>query len=128
MENAFFGNVMNKKEKAILRLLYERCTGNKGSCILAPMDILRAIPLDIELKREELEPVLEVLGTDDYFDMTISNRKGERVYCFTLKKKGLNIQREEQKAKKELAKKLLIAVLAALVTFAVGQLLRGIWG
>jgi hypothetical protein len=128
MENAFFGNVMNKKEKAILRLLYDKCTKNNGSCILAPLEMLVAIPLDIELRREELEPVLKVLETDEYFDMTVSTRKGEKVYCFTLKHKGLNIKREEQKARQSVANKILLALLGATVTFLAGRLLLFIFG
>ena len=128
MANIFLGNVMNKKERAILRLLYDKCTKNNGSCILAPLEMLSAIPLDIEMRRDELEPVLRVLEVDEYFEMTLSTRKGEKVYCFTLKHKGLNIKREEQKAQKEVVKKVMLALLGAVVTFLAGQLLRGLFG
>ena len=119
---------MNKKEKAILRFLYDKCTKNNGSCIIAPLELLTAIPLDIELMREELEPVLKVLEADEFFEMTVSTRRGEKVYCFTLKNKGLNIKREEQTARMTVAKKIMLALLGAAVTFLAGRLLVFIFG
>jgi len=128
MENAFFGNIMNKKEKAILRLLFDNCTKNSGSCILTPLDMLKAIPLDIEFSREELEPVLRVLETDEYFEMTVSSKKGEKVYCFTLLHKGMNIKREEQRAKKDLWKKILITLALAVMSVLAKRLFDMIMG
>ena len=67
-----------------------------GACLLTPIDIFSQIPLDIDIEENELDTTLKNLEIDEYFDLTLSDKKGELVYCINMQKKGLQFARVER--------------------------------
>lgn len=103
-------HVLSKKERAVMRVVYQAADKKSGVCLLSPLDIFERIPLDIDIDEKELDAALGALELDDYFDVTPSDKKGELVYCINMHRKGLAYARVEKAFKSNLKFKILLAL------------------
>ena len=120
-------HILTKKEKAVMRVVYQEADKQDGSCLLSPIDIFVKLPLDLDIEEEELDLILKNLQIDEYFDVTRSDRKGELVYCINMQKKGLQFARVERAFKSNLTFKILLAlgmwVVTTLVSIGIRMLI-----
>ena len=112
-------HVLTKKEKAVMRIVYQEAERQNGSCLLSPIDILEKIPLDIPFEEDEI---------DEYFDVIRSDKKGELVYCINMQKKGLQFARVEHAFKSNLALKIMLTLGLSVVTALIGVGIRYLVG
>ena len=89
-------HVLTKKERAVMRAVYQAADKKSGECLLSPLDLFDTLSLDFDFDEEELDGTLRNLEIDDYFDVTRSDRKGELVYCINMHQKGLAFARVEK--------------------------------
>lgn len=115
---------LTKKEKAIMRYVYNEASKNKGVCIMRPVDVYSNVSYDLAFEADELEPTLKNLELDDYFDLTKTDKRGELYYCINMHKRGLAFARDEASFKKKLAFKISIAVISGALTAVVGWLIK----
>lgn len=115
--------MLNLKEKEVMSAVYSLC-GESGRCLVAPSEILRALPSKEKTSEEKLEKILRALELDDYFELLSSDRKGEKMYVITLHAAGFAYKRETAKEKRDVAYRLFWAVVSAVVAFLVGLFLR----
>lgn len=120
--------MLTKKEKAVMRIVYQEAEGQNGSCLLSPIDILEKIPLDIPFEEDELDQTLRNLEIDEYFDVIRSDKKGELVYCINMQKKGLQFARVEHAFKSNLALKIMLTLGLSVVTALIGVGIRYLVG
>lgn len=118
--------MLTKNEDKIMSAIYSAANG-KQSCLLTPDDILSISGARGEVNYKTLDGILEALELDDYFDMIISDRKGEKVYCITLHAKGLGYKRRKTIIKRNLSYKLAVTVVFALLSFLITLLLKAIF-
>lgn len=118
--------MLNKNEDKIMFAVYTACSG-KESCLLSPDDILSMAGVRGDVTTEELEKILESLEYDGYFDLVYSDRKGEKIYCITMHEKGRAYKRQKVVVKRNLSYKLVITVVFAVLSFAIGLLLKVIF-
>ncbi len=108
-------------------VIYDAASGKSGQCLLAPVDILRKVPLKVDIREDDLEPLFYNLSIDGYFDYERADFKGDRMYLFTLKEKGLSYARDKQKKRRGLIVKIVSAIafaaLGALVRYIVGAII-----
>lgn len=109
-------HVLTRKEKAVMRVIYQEADKQNGACLLTPIDIFMRLPLDLNFEEDELDLILRNLEIDDYFDVTRSDKKGELVYCINMQKKGLQFARVERAFKSNLALKIILALAMSAVT------------
>lgn len=125
-------HVLNKKEKAVMRVIYQEADKQDGSCLLTPIDILEKLPLDLAFEESELDVTLKNLEIDEYFDVTRSDKKGELVYCINMLKKGRQFARVERAFRSNLAFKILLtlglSVATALIGVGIKQLVAHLLG
>ena len=117
-------HVLTKKEKAVMRVVYQEAERQGGACLLTPIEIFEQIPLDIDIEENELDTTLRNLEIDEYFDLTMSDRKGELVYCINMQKKGLQFARVERAFKSNVMFRLIFAMCTATVGALVGWGIR----
>ena len=103
-------HVLTKKEKNVMRVIYQSADKKNGACILSPIEIFERLPLDIEYEEAELDTIMSNLAIDDYFDLTRSDKKGELVYCINMKQKGLAFARVEKAFRSNVTFRLLLAL------------------
>lgn len=125
-------HVLTRKEKAVMRVVYQEAEKQNGACLLTPIDIFVQLPLELDFEEEELDLILRNLEIDDYFNVTRSDRKGELVYCINMQKKGLQFARVERAFKSNLILKFLVTigmtVVTALIGFGIKRLIEYILG
>ena len=61
-------HVLTKKEKYVMRVIYETADKKNGTCLISPIEIFEKLPLDIAYEEEELDTIMSNLAIDDYFD------------------------------------------------------------
>ena len=120
-------HVLTKKEKNVMRVIYQAADKTNGTCLLSPIEIFERLPLDIEYEEAELDTIMSNLAIDDYFDLTRSDKKGELVYCINMSKKGLAFARVERAFKSNVAFRIgltvALAVCSALVSMGLKELI-----
>ena len=119
--------VLNKKEKALLNIVYKTAVNKNGQCLLTPLDILQKIPYKVEFTENDLDKVLNDLALDDYFSVDKAKHHGETVYVIALKEKGLSYIRDKKKARKKLYLRIITAILIAIMSFIIRWILGNIF-
>ena len=119
--------MLNKKESALMRVIYKKTTKNKGMCLIRPVDLMMGISYGMDFKAEDLEPTIKALVYDEYIDYVESDKKGDFYYCITLLKKGFAFQRSEEQRvrarRSSIIAKILLALLGSAVTIAVTRVI-----
>ena len=111
-------HVLTKKERAVMRAVYNAADKRAGTCLMSPLDLYDALSLDLDFDDDELDSTLRNLEIDDYFDITRSDRKGELVYCINMHQKGLAFARVEKAFRSNIRFKILLAVVGGLCSGA----------
>lgn len=119
-------HVLTKKEKAVMRVVYQEADKKNGVCLLSPIDIFSKIPLDLCFDEDDLDVTLRDLELDDYFDVTHSDKKGELVYCISMHQKGLAFARVERAFKSNLKFRLLLALCCGIASALAGWGIRAL--
>lgn len=119
--------VLNRKEKALLNIVYKTAVNKNGKCLMTPLDILQKIPYKLEFTENDLDKVLNDLALDDYFTVDKAKHHGEIVYVLALKEKGLSYIRDKKKARKKLYIRIITAILIAIMSFIIKWILDKIF-
>lgn len=114
--------MLSKQENEIMKIIYALCK-DKGSCLVSPLEILSMLPEKRKYTVEKIDKILRSLELDDYFDVISSLRKGECMYVITLHHSGVAYKRANEQTKRSVAFKVILSVLCAVITFAVGRIL-----
>lgn len=96
----------------------------KERFLVSPYEILNVLPGRAGFDEEKLERVLKALELDGYFELILSERKGEKTYVVHMREEGLAFRRQDVKRRRDLAFRLLLACLCGLLSAAVGLLLK----
>lgn len=118
--------MLSKRENEIMNAVYALCH-EKGVCLVSPAELLALLPLRKNYTEENLEELLRQLALDDYFELLFSERKGEKMYVLSLRTKGQAYKRCSIQQKRDVAVKMLLAVVSAVVAFVVGLILKRIF-
>ena len=118
--------MLNKRENDVMNAVYALCH-EKGVCLISPAELLALLPTRKGYTEEKLDELLSQLALDDYFELLSSERKGEKMYVLSLRTKGQAYRRCSLQQRRDVAVKMLLAVLSAIVAFAVGLVLKSIF-
>ena len=111
-------HVLTKKERAVMRTVYQAADKKSGVCLLSPIELFDRLSLDLDFDEEELDGTLRNLEIDDYFDITRSDKRGELVYCINIHQKGLAFARVEKAFKSNLKFKIILAIVGGVCSGA----------
>lgn len=111
--------MLNKKETALMRVIYKKTTKNKGMCLIRPVELMTGISYGMDFKAEDLEPTIKALVYDEYIEYVESDKKGDFYYCITLLKKGFAFQRSEEQRLRARRSSIIFKVVLALIGSAV---------
>lgn len=117
--------VLSKKEKLMMNAVYSLAKGT-GSCLATRVELLKLIPYKYDFRESDVEPTLNALKIEGYFDYEKADRKGELVYCIALMAKGLSYERDKLTARRKLLIKLSIVVASAILGWAIKEIISAI--
>ncbi len=115
--------VLDKKEKALLNVVYKTAVNKNGQCLLSPIEILEKIPYKLEFTEKDLDKVLNDLALDNYFNVEKAKHHGELYYVITLREKGLSYIRDKKKARRKLYIRILTGILLAIMSYVIKLIL-----
>lgn len=118
--------VQNKKEKALMEVVYTAARPSGGQCLITPLELLNRIPYKVEFRENDLEPVMEALSLDGYFEYESATRKGEPVFCIILKEKGNSYMRDKRNARIKIYKRIATTIAFALLGYLVKVVISAI--
>lgn len=96
----------------------------KERFLVAPCEMLAALPPKAGYNEDSLERVLRSLELDGYFQLILSDRKGEKMYVVHMLEAGRAYRRTSYQVKRSLAFKWGVAAVGAFITFFIGFILR----
>ena len=121
--------MLNKKEVAVMRCVYERCKKHNDSAIMSDEFIIESCPEKYKLNESKVDAILKQLEYDGYFECTKSERANKTVNVISLKQKGKAFEREMVQRRRELINSIIMrvvfAALGATVGFIVTTLFKG---
>ena len=120
--------MLGKKEKLIMKAVYLKAVKTDGKCLMTPTELLAEIPYTRDFRREDLEPCLKALVLEDYFELIDTEKKGERVFCFTLHQNGYAFARQIESEKSAIKFKIVLTVAGAILSVTLVRILTLIAG
>lgn len=121
--------MLNKKEVAVMRCVYECCKKHNDSAIISDERIIESCPEKYKLTEVKVDAILKQLEYDGYFECTKSDRNNETVNVISLKQKGKAFEREMVQRRRELINttiwRIVFAALGAVVALVVNTILKG---
>lgn len=122
--------MLNKKEVAVMRTVYDVCKKKNDSCILTDEYIIQSAPEKFKLTPAVVDGILHQLEYDGYFECTKSDRDGKTVNVITLKQKGKAFEREMVQRRRSLINatvmRIGMAALGAVVALIVNKILTSL--
>lgn len=116
--------MLNKKEKAVMKVIYFEASAKGGKCLISPLHILTSIPYKIDFKKEDMDAVMKVLALDDYFEVVETRKKEQPIYCITLHQKGHAFIREIINEKRAIRFKIVLTVCGVIGGFILSKILQ----
>ncbi|MBQ8615794.1 MAG: hypothetical protein IJ415_04435 [Clostridia bacterium] len=106
------------KEKYVMEYVYQKCQGKK-SCLISPREIISFVADKYVIFPEELEKIMTNLSYDNYIELFKSDKKGNPVFCVSLKLKGEGFHRELTNNKRNIwwtvGRTCILAIISALI-------------
>ena len=120
--------MLNKKEIAVMRAVYDVCAKNNDSGIISDDFIIQSTPEKYKFDAAKIDAILNQLEYDGYFQCTKSDRNGETVNVITLKSKGKAFKRELLLRRRELINtffwRIVFAGVGAVAALIVNKILQ----
>ncbi len=117
--------MLERSERKVLSTICSQLK-EKEAILISPVDLLKIIGEE-NLSISRLEKIVKDLGTDGYFDLIYSDRRGETVYCISFLEKGKGYLRSEKQRKRNLFARLFLTIGFAVISFLVGLILKKIF-
>lgn len=121
--------MLNKKEVAVMKCIYNACKNNNDSAIISDAYIIQSCPEKFKLNETQVDATLKQLEYDGYFECTKSDKNGQTVNVILLKQKGKAFERELTQRRRELFStmtwRMVFAAMGAIVALFVSKILGG---
>jgi len=111
------------KEKYVMEYVYQKCQGKK-SCLISPREIISFAADKYVIFEDELEKIMTNLSYDNYIELFKSDKKGNPVFCVSLKLKGEGFHRELTNNKRNIWWMLGRTCVLAIVSALIGGLIK----
>ena len=117
---------MTKKEIKVMDYIFDKCK-KKESVLISVEELICLFPENVSMEKVEIDEIVSNLVLDHYITMILSDKKGKPIYCISLDKKGESWERDKLNKKRDTVKLITRTVLLAILSFAVGLLLKAIF-
>ncbi|MDE6189022.1 MAG: hypothetical protein K2G37_01880 [Clostridia bacterium] len=119
--------MLNKKTRHLMKAVYYKAVEKDGTCLISQNDLLASMPYTFQFKKGELTAALKSLVSEGYFELIITEKKGEDYYCITLQKAGYDFAYQIAKEKRQIKMKIVMTVGGAVLSFVIGCILKAIF-
>ena len=110
--------MLTLKERYVMEYVFQKCQGKK-SCLISPREIISHAADKYVIFPEELEKIMINLSYDNYIELFKSDKRGNPVFCVSLKLKGEGFHRELTNNKRNIwwavGRTCILAMISALI-------------
>lgn len=118
---------MLKKEKMVMDYIFDKSNG-KDSVLISFKEITDVLTKNLlETSDVEIDEIMQNLSLDGYINVILSDKKGKPIYCVSLDKKGVSWRRDAENRRKTTIMLVVRTVLLAVLSFAVGLILKAVF-
>ena len=117
--------MLSKIENKVMTAICYQSKG-KHSVLLSPIDIVESAGLKVK-DASRVDKIVSDLSCDGYFDLVLSSRHGEKVFCIALTDKGKGFLRSEKMVRRNLMFRFMLSVGFAVLSFIIGLILKAIF-
>ncbi len=119
--------MLDKKEKLVMNYIYGECEQNKTH-LFSSDEILGILEKkNYSISMNELSEIMLYLSKEGFIDYVQTEGKKGKMFCVSLKNKGLLFKKDVEKEKRYSAWIILRTVLLTLFSFVIGLLLKVIF-
>lgn len=115
---------LSKRENEVMSAVFSLSQG-KERFLVFPYELLALLP-EKKFDEASLERALYSLELDGYFELVLSDRKGEKTYCIHMKEAGLDYRRSDVRRRRSLIFRLIVTAVCGLLSAALGIALKAI--
>lgn len=116
---------LNRRENEVMGAIFTLSQG-KERFLVSPYEILSLLPPRAKFDEEKLERVLRSLELDGYFELVLSDRRGEKTYCIHMREAGLGYRRSDVRRRRSLVFRLIVTAVCGIVSACLGIALKAI--
>ena len=120
-----FNERLNKRENEVMGAVFSLSAG-KERFLVAPYELLSALPPKGNYDEESLEQLLRALELDGYFELISTERKGERAYVVHMREEGLAYRRSSVRRRRTLAFRVAVAALCGVLSALIGVIIKSL--
>ena len=117
--------MLSKTENKVMTAIYYQ-SRTKRSVLLSAVDVVEKAGLKVS-DVSRVDRIIADLSADGYFDLVLSERHGQRVFCITLTDKGKGFLRSEKIGRRNLVFRFFLSIGFALLSFIIGLILKAIF-
>lgn len=118
--------MLDKREKQVLLFLISKCKAKQVNLIYAE-DIIKAVGKTFMISLNTLQDIMLSLSRNNYLEYVCTTSKRGEGFCVSLKEKSQTYFIDAQKKKKQAWLLVLRTCALAVLSFAVGLILKGIF-
>ena len=117
--------MLTKTEKKLMLAIHSLGM-DKSGFLVSPIDLMKIAKVK-DVSAEELDKTLNDLSYDGYFDLVLSDRHGEKVYCISLLEKGKGYLRSVKISRRNILFRICLSASLALFSFLIGVILKKVF-
>jgi len=119
--------MLTRKEKAIMRLVYQKAMEKNKSCIVSVEELLGELDPKLKMQASEIPKILELLEYDGYYELVNSEKKDQPVLVISLRQKGEAFPREVIQERRQLIQRAVMTVGFSALGAIVALIIRSIF-
>lgn len=119
--------MLNKKTKALMKVIYTKAIEKEGVCLVNQVELLAAIPYKMEFHYTELDPAMKSLSNEGYFEVIETQKHGDKYYCITLQQAGYDFSRQIASEKRAIQLKIILTVGGVIAAFFLKRIIEAIF-
>lgn len=116
---------LNKRENEVMGAVFLLADG-KERFLLFPYELLSVLPPRAKYDEETLDRALRALELDGYFDLIVTERKGEPAYVVHMREAGKSFRRNDLQRRRTFFFRLAVTLLCGVLSALVGILIKSI--
>ena len=117
---------LTRREGEVLRAVFELSCG-KERFLVTLYELLSVLPKREKYDEDKLETILTALTLDGYFELVLTERKGEKTYVVHMRESGLAYHRLYLRRQRSLRFRLVVTVACGVLSALIGIIIRSIF-
>ncbi|MBO5926117.1 MAG: hypothetical protein J6Q38_00970 [Clostridia bacterium] len=114
--------MLKKSEELVLKVISDNAYKGE-SCLMSLSSVVEFIGNQKLVNEKNVFSIINDLYESEYIDLITTIKNDEKLYLFTLLKKGKNYKQEKVKEIRSVKNRIVLSIICACISFIVGRIL-----